>query len=127
MRFKRLKDELNRPVITSDYFKLKSITNTDRPKKRHPKLRDFDVTKDWIINDMPETQTAKNHLDPIDDNKQTKISKESKNSEPLTIPESITEHIDMETITKKKATIDIIKEELTTQIPIVETSADFDR
>lgn len=50
-RFEKLKHELNRPVITSEFFKQKHIDSTQRTKKDS----EFDGNvKDWLVNDMPE-------------------------------------------------------------------------
>lgn len=46
-RFDRLKNELNRPVVTSDFIKQKH--NKDLP---HISSDNFN-TKDWLFNDMP--------------------------------------------------------------------------
>lgn len=48
-RFEKLKHELNRPVITSEFFKQKHIESTRKTKK------DLEENgKDWLVNDMPE-------------------------------------------------------------------------
>lgn len=60
-RFEKLKHELNRPVITSEFFKQKMKTfETSQTKKDSE--RDGNA-KDWLVNDMPEDLLPASDID----------------------------------------------------------------
>lgn len=100
MRLERLKDELNRPVITSDYLKRNrhDIVEAHKPKvvqlTEHQSMND---TKDGLVTDLPP-------------------AKELKPSEKA-----------HDKLTKKQATIDAVLEEITTQMPLIEDLDSDDR
>lgn len=106
MRLDRLKDELNRPVITSEYLKRSRLNGhipTTHKKLKEEKLKDPDsmneTTKDWIVNDMP---PAEEHI-PDD-------------------------HTEQDKLTKKQITLDTILDEITTRMPLIdENGSESDR
>lgn len=55
MRVERLKEELNRPVITASYFEPKRQYQQPEDDPRPHKSKHFETynAKDWIVNDMP--------------------------------------------------------------------------
>lgn len=100
MRLERLKDELNRPVITSDYLKRNRHDINEAHKKKESKLKEHESmndTKDWVVNDMPPTKD-------------------------LTQNEK-----DYDKLTKKQATLDAVLDEITTQMPLIEDIDSDDR
>ncbi|KAJ6633667.1 Dorsal-ventral patterning protein tolloid, partial [Pseudolycoriella hygida] len=97
-RFEKLKHELNRPVITTDFFKQKypHIEDTQKSKKD----LEFDGnTKDWLVNDMPGD----------------------------IIPPSPSSDIDSNVLSKKKSTVETLLNEITTEMPAIERVSDSER
>lgn len=62
-RFEKLKHELNRPVITSDFFKQKHM-NIESTQTKTKKYMEYDGNvKDWPVNDMPEEISPLSEID----------------------------------------------------------------
>lgn len=107
MRLDRLKDELNRPVITSEYLKRSRLIghhDQTHSKLKEEKLKDPDsmneTIKDWVVNDMPPAEEEEDDVNQKDQDK----------------------------LTKKQVTLDTILDEITTKMPLIdENGSESDR